>query len=234
MKVSVIIPAYNEADRIVETIHAVRSVPQVNEILVVDDGSEDETASTALRTGVRVVWHQTNCGKGQALRTGLQSVKADIVVFVDADIGRQAAEIHKLIEPLVSGAADMTIAVLPPVPSKMKGFGLVKGLARWGIEQLTSFTPEAPLSGQRALTKNLLSRLHLSDGFGVEVAMTIDALLQGYRVMEVPVEMHNREYGKSLAGFIHRGRQFLHVALAIVQRWNHVHREPQEGMELNK
>jgi hypothetical protein len=116
----------------------------------------------------------------------------------------------------------------------MKGFGLVKGLARWGIERLTSFTPEAPLSGQRALSKSLISQLHLQDGYGVEVAMTIDAILHGYRVLEVPVQMNNREYGRSLAGFLHRGRQFLHVALAIMQRWNQVHREPQEGMEIQK
>lgn len=218
MKIGVMIPAYNEADKITQTIRAVKSIPEIHEIVVIDDGSTDATASAALREGVRVVWHQENYGKGQALKTGFQSLQSDIVVLVDADIGEQAVEVQKLIEPIQAGLADMTIAIFPPVQGK-QGFGLVKKLAIWGIHRLTGFYPQAPLSGQRAIRKELLKKLHIANGYGVEVAMTIDALHAGYHVLEVPVEMYNREYGRSLRGFIHRGRQFIHIARTLFERW---------------
>lgn len=219
MKVGVIIPAYNEADRIGATVKAVRSLQEVNEILVVDDGSSDETTSEAIRAGARVVWHGQNYGKGQALRTGLQSLQTDVIAIVDADIGEQAVELRKLLQPVIEDRADMTIAMFPPVEGK-QGFGIVKGLAKWGIHRLTGFTPSAPLSGQRTFRKRMIRDLHLADGYGAEVALTIDALRAGYRVMEVPVSMQNREYGRTLRGFLHRGRQFLHVLKALLERWN--------------
>ncbi|MFC4769213.1 glycosyltransferase family 2 protein [Effusibacillus consociatus] len=218
MTVGVIIPALNEAGRIGKTVQAIRSLPEVSQILVVDDGSTDETVSEALRAGARVVWHKENYGKGQALRTGLQSMKSEIIAFVDADIGEYADELRKLIAPVREGQTDMTIAVFPAVEGK-QGLGIVKGLAKWGIRRLTGFSTAAPLSGQRVLRKELISYLHLADGYGAEVAMTIDALRAGYRVLEVPVAMHNREYGRTLRGFLHRGKQFLHVVRALLERW---------------
>ncbi|GAX91899.1 glycosyltransferase family 2 protein [Effusibacillus lacus] len=218
MRVGVIIPAYNEAERIGATIQAVQSLPEVNEVLVVDDGSTDDTTSESLRAGARVVWHQRNYGKGQALRTGFQSIQSDIVVVVDADMGEGACEIRKLIQPVMEGVSDLTIAAFPP-PEGKNGFGLVKGLAVWGIRRLTGFVASSPLSGQRAFRKEIISRLSLSDGYGAEVAMTIDVLRAGFRVSEVPVAMYNREYGRTLRGFLHRGRQFVHVLRALAERW---------------
>lgn len=228
MKVGVIIPAYNEADRIGQTIRSLKSIPEIGEIVVVDDGSTDETASKALREGVRVVWHQQNYGKGQALKSGIQSVQSEVVVFADADLGEHATAIRKLIEPILSGQADMTVAVFPPAEGK-QGFGLVKGLAKWGIRRLTGVSPQAPLSGQRAVRKRVIQTLSLADGYGVEVGMTIDALFAGYRVLEIPVSMRNREYGRTLRGFLHRGRQFLHIARVLLERWRD---RPFAGSEL--
>lgn len=236
MKVGVVIPAYNEADRIRQTIRAVRrTLPEIAEIVVVDDGSADETASQALREGVRVVWHQRNCGKGQALKSGIQSVQSDILVFVDADMGEQASELNSLLGPILAGQADLTIALFPPAKGK-QGFGLVKGLARWGIQRLTGFVPRAPLSGQRAVTKEAIRQISLADGYGVEVGMTIDLLLAGYRVAEIPVAMRNREYGRTLRGFLHRGRQFFHISRVLLERWTERKHpgEARDGMEMNE
>lgn len=236
MKVGVIIPAYNEAERIRQTIRAVRLLPNIAEIVVVDDGSADETASEALREGVRVVWHQANYGKGQALKTGIQSVQSEVIVFADADMGKYASDLYKLIEPVVSGKADMTVAIFPPVQGK-QGFGLVKGLSKWGIRRLTGYTSQAPLSGQRAVRKQMIRKLSLADGYGVEVGMTIDALLAGYRVLEIPVTMRNREFGRTLGGFLHRGRQFLHILRVLLERWPERKApvgEPQDGMGIKE
>ncbi|BCJ85858.1 glycosyltransferase family 2 protein [Effusibacillus dendaii] len=219
MKTGVVVPAYNEAESIAETIRYIRMLPEVDEILVVDDGSSDKTASEAIRAGARVVWHQQNFGKGQALKTAFQSIQSEMVVLLDADIKEGALELRKLIDPVLRGDADMTIAAFPPAVGK-QGFGIVKGVAKWGIYRTTGFSAHAPLSGQRAFRKELIQHLNLADGYGVEVAMTIDALRAGYRLLEVPVHMKNREYGRTWKGFCHRGRQFVHILRALLERGN--------------
>lgn len=219
MKVSVLIPAYNEAGRIRETIHAVRALQEVAEVVVVDDGSTDDTAKQARQTGVRVIRHSRNYGKGAALYSAISASSGEILVFLDADIGAGAREIEKLIAPIQQGRADMTIAKFPLHQGK-SGFGWVKGLAKRGIRYFTCLDVEAPLSGQRAIRRNVLSALgSLANGYGVEVGMTIDAALAGFRILEIPVNMQNREYGRTWRGFIHRGKQLVHVAMTLAERW---------------
>lgn len=217
-KVSVLIPAWNEADIIDQTVLAVRTLEQVDEIIVIDDGSTDETYRISMEAGARVIRHRTNYGKGAALYSGILATDADVVVFLDADMGDTAVEVGKLIKPILESRCDMTIGRLP-APLK-GGFGLVKGFARKGIRLLSGVELQAPLSGQRALNRRVLDALGaLGDGYGVEVAMTIDAARKGMRLLEVEVEMKNREYGRDLRGFLHRGKQFLQIARVLLNRW---------------
>jgi glycosyltransferase involved in cell wall biosynthesis len=218
MKVAVLIPAWNEADRIDQTILAVRTLPQVNEIIVIDDGSQDETYRISLEAGARVIRHSTNYGKGAALYSGILATQADVVVFLDADMGETAVEISKLLQPILENRCDMTIGRLPrPLRG---GFGLVKRFARKGVLRLGGVDIEAPLSGQRALNRRVLDAIgRLGNGYGVEVAMTIDAARRGMRLLEVEVEMKNREYGRDLRGFLHRGKQFVQIARVLFSRW---------------
>ena len=219
MRVSVLIPAWNEADRIDQTILAVRTVPNIHEIIVIDDGSTDETYRVSMEAGARVVRHRTNHGKGAALYSGiLAATDSDVVVFLDADMGETAVEIEKLIKPIVEHRCDMTIGRLPrPLRG---GFGLVKGFARRGIRYLGGIDVEAPLSGQRACNRRALDVIgSLGHGYGVEVAMTIDAARGGMRLLEVEVDMKNREYGRDLRGFLHRGRQLMQIARVLLNRW---------------
>lgn len=218
MKVSVLIPAWNEADRIDQTILAVRTLDIVDEIVVIDDGSTDDTYRISLEAGARVIRHSTNYGKGAALYSGLLVAEADIYVFLDADMCETAVEIEKLIRPLLQNRCDMTIGRLPK-PLK-GGFGLVKNFARGGIKRLGGVDMQAPLSGQRALNRSVLDAIgNLGDGYGVEVGMTIDAARGGMRILEVEVDMKNREYGRDLRGFLHRGKQFLQIARVLLNRW---------------
>ncbi|ARU63223.1 glycosyl transferase [Tumebacillus avium] len=218
MKVSVLIPAWNEADRIDQTILAVRTLDIVDEIVVIDDGSTDDTYRISLEAGARVIRHSTNYGKGAALYSGLLVAEADIYVFLDADMCETAVEIEKLIRPLLQNRCDMTIGRLPK-PLK-GGFGLVKNFARGGIRRLGGVDMQAPLSGQRALNRSVLDAIgNLGDGYGVEVGMTIDAARGGMRILEVEVDMKNREYGRDLRGFLHRGKQFLQIARVLLNRW---------------
>ncbi|MEN6519612.1 MAG: glycosyltransferase family 2 protein [Armatimonadota bacterium] len=219
-KVAVLIPAYNEADRIADTIKAARGIEGIDEIVVIDDGSTDGTSDQAKAAGAdRVVALPSNKGKGKALEAGIAATDADIILMLDADLAASAKAAEALLGPVTSGRADMTIAVLPSVKSS-GGFGFAVGLARWGIHKFTGETMSAPLSGQRALKKEIVERMGGFDyGFGVETGLTIDAFKMGYKIEEVSVEISHRTTGRTLKGFMHRGEQFRDIARALIARF---------------
>lgn len=211
-QVSVIVPAYNEEARLGATLLALQKLTVIDQLMVVDDASRDGTAGVARALGVTVYTLPENSGKGGALNYGAGRASGDIIVLLDADLGETAAEAEKLIKPVLDGTADMTIARFPPALRK-GGFGLVKGLAKSGIKILGRLEVHSPLSGQRAMTREVMERvLPFASGYGVEVGLTVRVARMGYRIIEVPVNMTHHETGRDLKGFIHRGRQFWHVA----------------------
>jgi glycosyltransferase involved in cell wall biosynthesis len=213
-----LIAAYNESDIIAETIAAIKSIPTIDRILIVDDGSADETANVAQESGAEVLRLGRNMGKGGALQAAMKEVSQDIVLFLDADLGACASEASKLLEPVLKGEAGMAIADFPKA-QKEGGFGLVKGLGRWGILHFTKVAMSEPLSGQRSVKAELLDGVKFENGYGLEVGLTIDVLKKGSKVVEVPVKMTHRETGRDLAGFKHRGKQFLHILTVILKRF---------------
>lgn len=220
-RVTVLIPAYNEEGAIGDTVSAAMAIVGVGQVIVIDDGSSDLTASTAAKSGAVVVSAGRNLGKGGALNMGSGYICGDVVLLLDADLGKSAAGAEKLVEPVLAGRADMTVAVFPKTAGKA-GFGMVKGLARAGIRYFTGISMEAPLSGQRAMKKELyFDSIPLAGGFGVEVDLTLKAARRGYSIVEIPVDMCHRETGRDIKGIVHRGRQFIHVAGTLLEyyRW---------------
>ena len=220
MRVAALIPAHNEAERIASTVAATRAVDGISRVVVIDDGSSDATADIARQAGAEVLRLERNLGKGGAMQAGLELVRNDVevVVLLDADLGDTASEGEAILRPVLESEADMTIAVLPR-PLNSGGFGLVKGLARWGISRLGGgFQALAPLSGQRALTRAAWeASTPFASGYGAEVGLTVRALRAGLRVLEIPVTMTHAATGRDLSGFAHRGRQFVHVAVALMR-----------------
>lgn len=199
-------------------MRALRGIPRVAEVVVVDDGSTDGTASEALAAGATVLRLRRPVGKGGALEGALRRLPpADVWLFADADLAGSARLLGTVLEPVVAGRADLAIATFPP--GRGGGLGLVKRSAARAIRLLTGFGPSEPLSGQRAVTAAALAACRpLARGFGVETAMTIDALRAGLRVLEVPTELTHRATGRTIRGFAHRGRQGLDIALAVAAR----------------
>lgn len=219
MSVIALIPAHDEADRIADTVRATRSVDAIDRVVVIDDASTDGTGDVARGAGAEVLTLDVNRGKGGALQAGLDAVadSADVIVLLDGDLGATAAQAALLLEPVLTGAADMTIATLPR-PAGSGGFGLVKGLARAGIKALSGYEPTAPLSGQRALSwAAWQTATPFARGYGVEVGLTVKAAKAGLRVMEVPTTMGHAATSRDVAGFMHRGRQFVQVAAALAR-----------------
>lgn len=215
-----LVPAKDRADSVAATVTALWGIGGVDEVVVVDDGSTDATAEAALAAGARVVVLRANQGKGGAVQAGIAATPhAGVYVLIDADLGATAAMAGDLLAPVLAGDADMTIAVLPPAGRKA-GLGGVKRLAAAGIKRGTGgrFFPRAPLSGQRAVDAGLLRSLPLAERFGLEAALSIDAVRAGARVVEVEVAMDHRHTGRTLAGFRHRATQGVQIARALWPR----------------
>lgn len=218
-RLSVIIPARDEADRIAATVAAARRLPEACEVIVVDDGSADATGESARSAGATVLRHTRNRGKAAAMATGADAATGDLILFLDADLGATVSEAAKLIEPVRRGEADMSIANFPVVPGRGGGMGLVVRLSRWGIRRLTGQTVSQPLSGQRCLTRAALAAARpLASGFGVETALTIDVLRAGLRLVEVPTAMDHRVGANDWRARRHRARQLRDVARALLPR----------------
>lgn len=213
-----VIPAFNEERLIASTVSSLLSTEGVGRVVVLDDASADGTAMAAEEAGATVVANGRNLGKGASLNRLLPLMEFDVLLLVDGDLGRHAAEAGLLLEPVLSGEADLAIAAFGS-PAVRGGFGAAKGLGRRGIRMLGGAEMRTPLSGQRAMTGEAFRMVFpFAPGFGMEVGMTIDALRAGLRVVEVPTGMSHEETGRDLAGFVHRGRQFRDILLALLAR----------------
>jgi glycosyltransferase involved in cell wall biosynthesis len=227
---AVVIPAKDEAERIATTVRAALAIEGADLVVVVDDGSTDATAEQAEQAGALVVTHEQNRGKAAAMETGALRVAAldptspagdgpRAMLFIDADLGESAAAAGLLAEPVLADEADMTIALIPPQATAGGGSGRVVRLARKGIKQATGWTATQPLSGTRCLNRAAFDRaLPLASGWGVETGLTIDLLTAGFRVIEVPCELHHRVTGSDLSGQLHRAGQYRDVWLALARR----------------
>ena len=200
-RVVALVAARNEAGRIGSVVSAL--LPLVDEVVVVDDGSTDATGSEASGAGATVLRSRGRNGKGGALEGALRRLDPGLV---------------RLVEVVSSDGADLAIAVLPPAPAG--GFGLVKRTSAHLIRGQSGFRASEPLSGQRALTARAMQAVRpLAQGFGVETAMTIDAVRAGLRVLEVPIDgLEHRPTYRNLRGFLHRGRQGWDIAMAVLPR----------------
>lgn len=216
--VAAVIPAHNEADAVGATVGALLATGRLGRVVVVDDGSTDGTAQAARAAGAEVLTLPRNVGKAEALRRGVARAAADLLLLVDADLGASAAHTVRLLDPVLSGEADMAVAGFPSA-GRQGGFGLVKRFAGWWIWALTGRRVRHPLSGQRALRRDVWELCRGSVGYGFEVALTIDALRAGRRIVEVPLPLTHRHMGRGLRGFAHRFRQLVHILLTVVRRW---------------
>lgn len=226
-KVAVVIPAKDEGKSIAATVRASKAIPRADLFVVIDDGSSDNTGDAARSAGAVVVRHSINRGKASAMETGAKIVAmrdseegpARLILFLDADLGDSAAETYPLVEAVLESNVDCAIANLPKQHGA-GGHGFVTRLARNAIRWATGWEPTQPLSGQRCLrSEAFFSCLPLSSKWGVETGMTIDLLVNGFSVQEVPCDLTHRATGNDFTGYRHRLNQFIYVFLAAAVRF---------------
>ena len=223
-----LVAARDEEATIGMTVKSLAGLERVSQVVVVANGCSDRTAEEAGMAGARTLVGGGRGGKGGALEATIDRVPADVYLLVDGDVGETAAEADALLDEVLAGRLRLRSSktwVMPsfsprtPRTARFSWFGIVKQFASWCIKLLAGFGANAPLSGQRAITREVLSGCRpLADGFGLETAMTIDVVRLGFRVGEVPVEMTHRTTGRGPSGFLHRAHQGWDIALAVLPR----------------
>jgi len=193
-KISIIMPAFNEADAIGEVLDNLLPVAKENnwDVIVVDDGSNDDTAEVAARHGAEVLKHHSNRGYGASLCTGVRATDAEIVVFMDSDGQHNTDDIPRLLEhieqyDMVAGARTRDSHVdLRRRPGKK--------VLRWFADYLAKEKIPDINSGFRAFKRNLLLRyLHLMpEGFSFSTTSTLAMLKGGHRIKWIPIKTTKR------------------------------------------
>jgi glycosyltransferase involved in cell wall biosynthesis len=220
----VIVAARNEADRIADTVGALKAALPAAEIWVADDASTDGTADAAMAAGARVVRRGLPHGKGgnmtAAATAALDGVPPDaigIALVCDGDLGSSAGALAGLVDAVADGRCDLAIASFSRRVGG--GFGIALRFARWAIRSRSGYEAGAPISGQRAMRLEVLRTvLPFASGYGMEVGMTVDAVRAGYHVAEVELDLEHRATGRTLSGFVHRGKQLRDFARAWRER----------------
>lgn len=207
MKVSIVIPAYNEEATIVSIIDKVLAAPipggLEKELIIVNDGSKDNTAhilDSLNKECVKVIHHERNMGKGAALRTGMQNASGDFVLIQDADLEYDPQEIPKLLEPLLDDHADVVYGsrFLSTGPHRVLYFWHSVGNAFLTMlsNMFTNLNLTDMETGYKVFRKWVVEQISIQeDRFGFEPEITAKiAKLKGIRIYEVGISYFGRTY----------------------------------------
>lgn len=204
-KVSAVIPAYYEEKTIGEVVQM--CLPYVDEILVVDDGSGDDTAVNAEAAGARVIRIPWNMGVLKATETGLREAEGDIIVTLDADGQHNPEDIPKLIQPIIDGEADLVMGVRPSFPH------ISEKVITW-VTNLRVTVGDAS-TGFRAIRKETAAKLRLH-GSCLCGTFVLEAARNGARVKDISVNVSDRKHGRRRIQTRHI-RQLLNVAWDVLR-----------------
>ncbi|MBM2812996.1 MAG: hypothetical protein HW416_3755, partial [Chloroflexi bacterium] len=200
-RLTIVIPAYNEAATIREVLRRVLAAPFDKEIIVVDDGSTDGTREILGELEdetVRVILHERNLGKGAALRTGFEAATGDVVIVQDADLEYNPKDYPALLQPILDGHADAVYGSrFIGTPRRVLFFW--HAVANKALTLLSNMVTNLNLTdmetGYKAFRIEVVRRLHLSSKrFGVEPEITAKIARLGYRIYEVPISYYGRTY----------------------------------------
>ncbi len=208
MKISVIMPVFNETDTVEEIVRRVREVPLEKEILIVDDGSSEETRrrlkaieASLGDEGVKVFYHEKNLGKGAALRTGFRHATGEIILTQDADLEYDPSEYPELIEPIQQGVADVVYGSRLSAAKPQRVYLFWHKLGNNFLTFVTGFLYNTTLSdmetGYKVFRREVIQGMTLrSSDFRIEPELTAKIFKRKWRVYEIPISYYGRTYAE--------------------------------------
>ena len=218
MKLSIILPAYNESAIIGEVIAKLRALypdPNDVEVLVIDDGSSDGTGAAAAAAGARVIQHPYNKGNGAAIKTGIRSARGEILVTMDADGQHDPRDIERLIQPIEEAGYDMVVGARRGADQQWHR-RIANAIYNSFATYLASFQIQDLTSGFRAIRRSLaLSFCYLlPNTFSYPTTLTLSVVKAGYSLAYVPIQVRKR-VGKSKIRLVRDGLRFLLIMIRI-------------------
>ncbi|MBP7113925.1 MAG: HAD-IB family phosphatase [Candidatus Peribacteraceae bacterium] len=197
-KLTCILPAFNEEKTISRVLRVLKKVQEIDELLVVDDGSTDQTGAVARTNGARVLRHQKNSGKGAAIKTGASHAKNNLLLFIDADLqSLNAAKVRKLALPLLQNSADFVKASYTNPSGRV-----TKLVAKPLLKIVHPFLKlEQPLSGEFGFNRKKIDMDKIEDGWGVDIQLVFQAARKNLRIQEVFIgrKVHKHQSVESLS-----------------------------------
>mgnify|MGYP003512906917 CR=1 FL=1 len=213
--VTVLIPAFDEAAAIGGVVQTLRSAAPWHEVIVVDDGSADQTATVAAAAGARVIRHPYNKGNGAAVKTGIRHASGEYVLIIDADGQHSAADAVRLVSYL--GEYDLVVGARTGSGQASAARHAGNNLLNWLASYLTGRTIPDLTSGLRAArTSGLREFLHLlPNGFSTPTTTTLSFVKAGYSVRFEPITVAAR-VGRSKIKFVSDGAKFFLILLKVI------------------
>jgi glycosyltransferase involved in cell wall biosynthesis len=197
MKLSIVLPAKNEAGAIAQTVREIKRIYPNTDIIVVNDGSTDHTAQLAEQAGARVVSHPYSKGNGAAIKTGARAATGEVIVFMDADGQHDPQDIQRLVDKIEQGY-DLVVGARQQGSQASIGRGVANSLYNHLAAYMTEHPVEDLTSGFRAVrTEKFMEFLYLlPNGFSYPTTSTMAFFRAGYSVIYVPIHAAKR-IGKS-------------------------------------
>jgi glycosyltransferase involved in cell wall biosynthesis len=213
--VTIIVPAFNEADSIGEVVRELRAAAAWHDVLVIDDGSGDGTGKAAQDAGARVIRHPYNKGNGASIKTAVRAAASEWLAVVDADGQHAPEDAVRLVEPL--GDYDLVVGARHPSSQATAGRRAGNAVLNWLASYLTERHIPDLTSGFRAARREcLLEFLHLlPNGFSTPTTTTLAFLKAGYNVTFVPIAARTR-VGTSKIRLASDGAKFLLILLKVI------------------
>lgn len=204
MKLSVVVPVYNEVKTIAEIIRRVDALDLDKEIIIVDDGSVDGTREILARIKephIKVLYHQKNMGKGAALRTAFREAKGDIIIIQDADLEYDPKEYKGLIEPIEAGAADVVYGSRLTGGRPQRVYMFWHKLGNNFLTFVTNLLYNTTLTDMetcyKVFKREVIESFKIkSNDFAFEPEFTAKVFKRNYRVYEVPISYYGRSYAE--------------------------------------
>jgi glycosyltransferase involved in cell wall biosynthesis len=214
-KVSIIIPAYNEEKTIAEIIFRIRGLHPCAEIIVINDGSTDNTAAAALESGAKVYSHPYNIGNGAAVKSGIRVATGDILLFMDGDGQHDPTDIQQLLDYFPE--YDMVVGSRSQNGQASYGRALGNTLYNWFASYVTKFSIKDLTSGFRAVKSDIARSFVflLPNTYSYPTTITLGVLRNGNSVKYVPIEVKRRQNGKSSIKIFQDGIRFFIIITRI-------------------